>query len=237
MNNMVIKMKIFFTIVYILFCAISLNSKTKHEIVFETKESYSFAGYYTNSKNNFIVRLADNKKRNFNFYILTNYKLVKINNSNLIKEKITKINLRYDLNKIRNKYPNNKKIKSYLSGAIKHKGGQYVVSLESGPWHESLYLFKNNKLENIDLGKINPLVGYGGTSLYYDSKYEKLYFSGVEKNREGLYVYDFITRKTKILHQEKEYLVLPYKIKNTNKIIYMTNNSKNFKIYLRDIEK
>ena len=87
----------------------------------------------------------------------------------------------------------------------------------------------------------------GETLLFYEKKYNNLYFTGYKKVKkkefysdEGLYVYNLKKEKIRLLKKAaKGYnLIAPYRIPETEKLIYINNGPKGVKeIYIRDIEK
>jgi hypothetical protein len=211
--------------------------------------NYSFNGYNIHY-DSFFVRLKNKHTQKMNFYKFKN---------NQLHEAEDKENKEYDLiqdhyhsgKKFKERiFPNNKTIKEYCSGGVQYNDNEYIICLQRVYMKQELYMFNGSKFNKLETGDIVPIVGYGNTFLFYDKEYDKLYFTGekriptkIESIDNGLYVYDFKTKKLKLLQKANEgsELAAPFRIPGTEKLIYINDNIYGsegiHEIYMRDIEK
>jgi hypothetical protein len=244
-------MKKFISIFYLIILITPCFARDNYGKILKIDEShkYLFSGYNI-YKDSFFICLENKQTHKINFYQFKD---------NLLFEAKNDINNEYDLTMNYNNsgekfkkhiFPNNKIIKEYCVGGLQYSESEFIICLKKAYLRPELYLFNGNKFNKLELENVSPIVGYGNASFFYDKQYDKLYFTGekiifskIESIVNGLFVYDFQTKKQKLLQKayEGHELVAPFRIPGTEKLIYFNIISYETEgiqeIYMRDIEK
>lgn len=202
-------------------------------------------GYYQN-KNDFIIALYNGKTQSTQYYLYDNKSIKLIDEKTFINKNVKKVNLPDRELEKKIKSENNEIGKYLISGAVNYKEDKYIVAFHKDYWIEELYIYDkhDNKLVKIEMDNLYAIVAYGETFIFYDDISDTVYFSGYKekdktkpKTDKGLYGYNFKTENYFIIYKINDLgLICPYRIPNTNFLIFLNQKNNLTEILIANLE-